>query len=439
MDPRISLVDQGCRKVRPGDTMLPVEPTRTVDAEGYVEDIPYTYGYQPDLDPVRMERALRAAGIEPPVVATACELGYGQGLSLAIHAVAGGARWYGTDLNPVHAAMLCGLVADTDARIEVCAQTFAEFFARDDLPVFDFVGAHGVWSWVSAANRDRIVAFLQQRLRPGGVFYLSYNALPGWAPMLPLRDLLMRSVQTAPAAMPLAERIEHSLRDVAMRLARDPSFEELHPGIEAELRTIRGKRTAYLAHELFNRDWAPMHPDDVAAILRAAGLRFAAFAGDRGEGAAGPIDGRFRREYWLMGEPRPAQSASVQQAAGMEGDAQTASRRKGCRVLSTRLLALALKTPDPAWLASPVTGGGVEVGYTTMLLLEGWQRGLREPDALAREAQATLSRLGQRLVRDGVVVVERDRGLALLTEEARALASTTLPRLAALHALPFDV
>jgi hypothetical protein len=122
----------------------------------------------------------------------------------------------------------------------------------------------------------------------------------------------------------------------------------------------------------------------------------------------------------------------------MEGDAQTASRRKGCRVLSTRLLALALKTPDPAWLASPVTGGGVEVGYTTMLLLEGWQRGLREPDALAREAQATLARLGQRLVRDGVAVVERDRSLALLTEEACALASTTLPRLAALHALPFD-
>ncbi len=418
--------------------MPPVEPTRTADAEGYVEDIPYTYGYQPDLDPVRMEHALRAAGIEPPVVATACELGYGQGLSLAIHAVAGGACWYGTDLNPVHAATLRGLVADTDARIEACAQTFAQFFARDDLPVFDFVGAHGVWSWVSASNRERIVGFLRRRLRSGGVLYLSYNALPGWAPMLPLRDLLMRSVQAAPAAMPLAERIEHALRDVAMRLARDPSFEEAHPGIEAELRTIRGKRTAYLAHELFNRDWAPMHPGEVAAVLRAAGLRFAALAGDPGEGAAGPTDGRFRREYWVMGEPRPAQSASVQQVSAMEADAQTASRRAGCHVLNMRLLALALGSPDPASLASPVSGGGVEVGYTTMLLLEAWQRGLSEPDALAREAQATLARLGQRLVRDGVVVLERDRSLALLTEEARALASTTLPRLAALHALPFD-
>jgi len=413
--------------------MPPVEPTRTADAEGYVEDIPYTYGYQPDLDPVRMKRALRTAGIEPPVVATACELGYGQGLSLAIHAVAGGACWYGTDLNPVHAATLRGLVADTDARIEACAQTFAQFFARDDLPVFDFVGAHGVWSWVSASNRERIVGFLRRRLRSGGVLYLSYNALPGWAPMLPLRDLLMRSVQAAPAAMPLAERIEHALRDVAMRLARDPSFEEAHPGIEAELRTIRGKRTAYLAHELFNRDWAPMHPGEVAAVLRAAGLRFAAFAGDPGEGAAGPTDGRFRREYWVMGEPAAALAPQAQPVAE-EGEG-FAQRAAGCRLLNSRLLALARDSPDPAWLASPVTGGAVEVGYTTMLLLEAWQRGLREPDALAREAQATLSRLGQRLVRDGVVVVERDRSLALLTEEACALATATLPRLAALHAL----
>ena len=69
---------------------------------------------------------------------------------------------------------------------------------------------------------------------------------------------------------------------------------------------------------------------------------------------------------------------------------------------------------------------------------EAGLRGLREPDALAHEAQATLARLGQRLVRDGVVVVERDRSLALLTEEGRALPSTTLPRLAALHALPCD-
>ena len=418
--------------------MRPVDARSTSDGEGYVEGIPYTYGYHAEVDPARMQATLRRAGLAPPVVATACELGFGQGLSLAIHAVAGGARWWGTDLMPEHAASARALVAGTAARLEVADQPFAVFCARDDLPQFDFIGLHGVWSWVSAANRERIVSFLQRRLRPGGVFYLSYNALPGWAPMLPLRTMLMARMAAMPPSTTLAERIDAALRDTAMRLARDPWFEETHPGIEAELRAIRGKSTAYLAHELFNRDWAPMHPEAVAVILRAAGLRHAASVGGEGDSTEGQATGRFRREYWVMGELRPAPSASVPEASALEGDASTNARRAGCRRLNARLLALALESSDPAWLASPVTGGGVEVGYTTLLLLEAWQRGLRDPAELAREAQATLSRLGQRLLRNGVVVVDRDHSVALLAEEAQTLPSVTLPRLAALHALPFD-
>ena len=219
-----------------------------------------------------------------------------------------------------------------------------------------------------------------------------------------------------------------------MRLARDPSFEERHPGIEAELRAIRGKRAAYLAHEFFNRDWAPMHPGEVAAILFPAGLRFAARVGEPdgiAEGAA--ARSRFRREYWVMGEPAAALAPQAQRVS--EVGEVFEQRAAGCRLLNSRLLALALESPDPAWLASPVTGGGVEIGYTTMLLLEAWKRGLREPTAIAQAAQATLSRLGQRLLIDGEVVVDRDRSLALLAAEARALPAATLPRLAALHAL----
>lgn len=413
-----------------GDTIVPVTGTcSTHGAEGYVEEIPYTYGYHADLDPARMRLALRRAGLAPPEVRVACELGYGQGLSLAIHAVAGGARWFGTDLNPAHAAGLGGLVEGTGAALEASAETFAGYFARDDLPCFDFVGAYGVWSWVSARNRERIVGFLQRRLRPGGVFYLSYNALPGWGPMLPLRALLMERVAAAPPHLPLAERIDAALRDTALRLALDPSLEEAHPGIEAELRAIRGKRVGYLAHEFFNRDWAPMHPEEVAAVLRAAGLRFAASADEEGgtRSSADPRS-RFRREYWVMGEPRRETAP-----AALETDAAApAERLVGCRILNARLLALARQSPDPAWLASPVTGGGVEVGYTTMLLLDAWQRGLREPAALAGEVEATLARLGQRLLRDGEVVVGRADSLRVLEREAREFGAVTLAQLSGL-------
>jgi SAM-dependent methyltransferase len=404
-------------------------------ADGYVEEIPYTYGYHPDLDPARMQAALRRVGIEPPAVATACELGYGQGISLAIHAVAGRAAWWGTDLLPAHAANLRELVAGTGARIETAAEPFATFCAREDLPPFDFIGLYGVWSWVSAANRAVIVRFAARALRPGGVLYLSYNALPGWAPMRPLREALVAHAAAQPAGRSLAARIEAAMAHVGTRVLRDVAWVEAHPGIESEWRAIRHKGIAYLAHEFFNRDWAPMAPHDVAAALAAADLRFAACASGEPPTAAA----RFRREYFLK-DAAPGSDETVTVGAGATQDAapdavtDDEARRRGCRLLNRRLLADAPLHPGLGWLADPTQGCGVEVGYTTLLLLEAWWRGVREPAAMAREVAATLERHGQRLVEGGEVVLDASRAVSLLEAEARALPDGALPRFAPLWA-----
>ena len=389
-------------------------------ADGYVEDIPYTFGYHPELDPARMQAVLRRAGFEPPEVAAACELGYGQGMSLAIHAVAGGAAWWGTDLIPSHAAHVRALVAGTDARLEAADQTFAVFCARDDLPQFDFIALHGVWSWVSAANRERILELVARRLRTGGVLYVSYNALPGWAPMLPLREMMVAYAAALPADLPRADRIEAALHDAQMRVLRDPLVLEACPGIEAELRAIRHKGVAYLAHEFFNRDWAPMPPAQVAAAMRSVGLSFAAQA-DEAEPASGA---RFRREYFVKDGAPPMD----------EGATPTPCRRRDdplrdVQILNDRLLALASCSPGMAWLADPQTGGGVEVGCSAMLMLAAWRSGAVDAASVARDAEAMLTRLGQHLVHEGRVLVETARVRAQLRIEARELMEVTLPRL----------
>ena len=399
------------------------------DAEGYVEEIPYTYGYHPELDPARMQAALRRAGVVPPEVRIACELGYGQGVSLAIHAVAGRACWYGTDVNPVHARTLRGWVEGTGARVEACDQAFSGFCGRDDLPPFDFIAAYGVWSWVSAENRRRLVDFVARKLRPGGVLFLSYNALPGWAPMVPLREVMVEHAASLPPGSSLEARIDAALRHLRMRLLRDIPFAEAHTGAEAELRAIVGKGTAYLAHEFFNRDWAPMHPDQVAEALHDAGLQFAAHAAD----ARPDPDARFRREYWLM--PGGGEEGAVARVVDPAGGGTMADRLADCRRLNQRLLDSAVRAPGFAWLASPVTGGGVEVGHVLMLMLEAWQRGVRDPAALAEGVEATLARLGQRVVQAGEVITDRARALATLEEQAHVLRRETLPRLVALQAL----
>jgi hypothetical protein len=47
---------------------------------------------------------------------------------------------------------------------------------------------HGIWSWVSEDNRQIILDFIDRKLKPGGVLYLSYNTQPGWSAFMPLRD-----------------------------------------------------------------------------------------------------------------------------------------------------------------------------------------------------------------------------------------------------------
>jgi len=70
---------------------------------GYVTDVGYTYGYYSELNPLRLRLAFLHPGIAFPEVSTACELGFGQGMSANIHAAASLTKWFGTDFNPSQA------------------------------------------------------------------------------------------------------------------------------------------------------------------------------------------------------------------------------------------------------------------------------------------------------------------------------------------------
>jgi methyltransferase-like protein len=49
----------------------------------------------------------------------------------------------------------------------------------EELGQFDFIIAHGVYSWVPVPVRERILNICQEMLNPQGVAYVSYNAYPG--------------------------------------------------------------------------------------------------------------------------------------------------------------------------------------------------------------------------------------------------------------------
>jgi SAM-dependent methyltransferase len=242
---------------------------------GYVADIGYTYGYYSELNPARLNFALLNAGLACPEIKNACELGFGQGLSVNLHAAASSTTWYGTDFNPSQASFAQELAQASGARSNLFDEAFEQFCARTDLPEFEYIGLHGIWSWISDANRQAIVDFIARKLKVGGVLYISYNTLPGWAQMVPMRHLLTEHAEVMAApGRGIVSRIDAALEFTEKLMETSPMFARANPPVVERLKKIQEQNRHYLAHEYFNKDWEPMHFADMAAWLEPAKLTF---------------------------------------------------------------------------------------------------------------------------------------------------------------------
>lgn len=246
---------------------------------GYVADIGYTYGYYTELNPQRARLAFLYQGLVFPEMGSACELGFGQGLSANLHAAASVVQWYGTDFNPSQAGFARELATASGAGAQLYDEAFAEFAQRTDLPDFDFIGLHGIWSWISDENREVIVDFIRRKLKVGGVLYISYNTQPGWASFAPMRHLLTEHADVLGAeGHGIVKRIDGALAFADKLLGLNPAFSQANPFVAERLRKLKEQNRHYLAHEYFNRDWLPMHFATMAKWLAPAKLDYACSA-----------------------------------------------------------------------------------------------------------------------------------------------------------------
>jgi hypothetical protein len=247
--------------------------------EGYHAGVDYNYEYHAELNPLRLNLALLNVDLVAPVTSTACELGFGQGLAMNLHAAASTTQWFGTDFNPAHAVFAKELASASGAAASFFDQSFAEFCSRPDLPDFDFIGLHGVFSWISDQNRSTIVDFINRKLKVGGVLYVSYNTLSGHAAFMPMQELLTRYVELHGASgHTLLSSMDRALEFGAKVLAASPLCTQANPQLANELKTISGFNRTYVAHEYINRAWTPMSFSRLAEWLAPTKLTYACTA-----------------------------------------------------------------------------------------------------------------------------------------------------------------
>jgi SAM-dependent methyltransferase len=234
---------------------------------GYVSDVAYTLGYYRELAPTFLHFACTANGVaspEPEKALRYCELGCGRGYGTLLLAAANpNSTYVGVDFNPAHIAEARALAQKAGiTNVTVLEMSFGDAAksSKPELADFDIVTMHGVYTWVMPEVKRQIVDFIREKLVSGGLFYVSYNCMPGWAPVGPMQRLLKevgdrstrQSVAVIDEGMDLLKKlVEHSSAFIAH-----------NPTIKNRIEKMGKQDKVYLAHEFLNSGWNPIYITD---------------------------------------------------------------------------------------------------------------------------------------------------------------------------------
>jgi len=207
-----------------------------------------------DTHPRSLGAVARLFGLVPaaPSACRALEIGCGDGANLV--AMAYGlphSEFVGLDLS----ARAIAKAADLAISAEVANVRLleADLTAVDPatLGCFDYVVAHGFYSWVPAAVRDRLMEVIARCLAPAGIAFVSYNAYPGFHLRQMLREMLLlhtRAADTPEEAIAGARALTEYL-----------SLGGEGDGIERKLLRTEAER-------LLRKQDGPLFHDDLSAV-----------------------------------------------------------------------------------------------------------------------------------------------------------------------------
>lgn len=241
---------------------------------GY-DDIPYASFPIGETHPDRLAVIGQLFGLQPPPPAQArvLEFGCASGgnlIPIAWHLP--DTRCLGLELSKIQAQQGADRIRELGiANIEIRHLDILDY-PTDGEP-FDYIIAHGVFSWVPTPVQEHILALCAARLAPGGIAYISYNTLPGGRQRAMLRDMLLHHVRDRETPRLRLSAARELLEFLATPTEPSPPGQDW---LRQEIAYLRGARDSYLYHEyLEDRNEALLFSDFVSRAGR-HGLQFLA-------------------------------------------------------------------------------------------------------------------------------------------------------------------
>jgi SAM-dependent methyltransferase len=255
----------------------------------FYDRVPYPGYAQPLTHPDKLASAAVLFGMEPPAVETCrvLELGCGDGANLIPIAFSlPGCRPVGIDL-AASAVRKGQAVADALGLKNVALRQMDVTAAPVDLGEFDYVIAHGLYSWAPPPVRDAVLAICRRHLAPAGVAYVSYNAYPGHHFRQVAREMMMFGVRDVAGP---DERIRAARQFLSLMAQSRPDGDTYGEVLREEVKRVGEARDAVFFHDDLEPVNTPVYFHEFAAHAAAHGLQFLAEAeyGEMAERALPP-------------------------------------------------------------------------------------------------------------------------------------------------------
>ncbi|MBE3022635.1 MULTISPECIES: class I SAM-dependent methyltransferase [unclassified Campylobacter] len=261
----------------------------------YYDEFPYFSAAFADCSPLRLQSVAEFLGLDAPKANTArvLELGCAYGgniLPFAVHNSQ--ADIVGIDISSTQVKVgneiAKGMGLENFKLIEKDILSIDKDKLKE-LGKFDYIIAHGLYSWVCDEVKEAILRLIHELLSQNGIAYISYNVYPGWKSFDILRDYMIFVSSTQKDQTSRLEKAKKELKFLSdylrinLQAQNDPTLRDSTQLLLTQANflqnIIKKGHDYYVLHDFLETSNDPMYFYKFAASLKKSGLCYLIDAG----------------------------------------------------------------------------------------------------------------------------------------------------------------
>ena len=236
---------------------LMIEDIMTTNTNDVQQTIYSELGYKsmpfPYTTPATLEAYAALVGVSAPNPKTArvLELGATYGGNIISQALFNpDATFVGIELSQEQVEKGNEVIANAGlTNVSLIQSDFASI--GSEIGTFDYIIAHGVYSWVDDGVKDALLRLMDEHLAEDGIAYVSYNTYPGWHTMEEVRQLMMFSNRDK-TQFNHKEKVLHGKMIgsiVGSQILKYDNLKERNSKFLGALRSVMQKDEYYVGHD----------------------------------------------------------------------------------------------------------------------------------------------------------------------------------------------